>query len=337
MEYRQLGQSDVKVSAITLGTWAVGGWMWGGTDEKDALDAIAAAVDAGITSIDTAPIYGFGRSEEIVGKAVAGRRDKVQLLTKYVLRWDDAAGELSFETTGPDGKPAKVYRNARPASIIAECEQSLRRLRTDVIDLYQCHWRDHTTPVEETMTAIDKLLKDGKIRAAGVSNFTAEDIAAARKVVPLASDQPPYSMLRRDAEKEVLPYCRGNNIGVVVYSPLQLGILSGQVTMDTRYTGDDLRRRSPWYTPDNRRKVIGFIDGTLRPIAEAHDATVAQVVVNWTIHRPGVTAALVGARKARHARENAGAAAFKLTDAETARIDAALDSLDLDVHEPLPK
>lgn len=330
MEYRQLGTSELKVSAVALGTWAIGGWLWGGTDDAAAVGAIQAAVDAGVTSIDTAPIYGMGHSERIVGKAIAGRRDQVQVLTKYVLRWDLAEGEKFFDTTDPDGNPRPVYRNGRADSIVWECEQSLKRLGIDCIDLYQCHWRDNTTPVEETMKAVDKLLKAGKIRAAGVSNFTAEEIAAAAGVVPLASNQPPYSMLKRDIEADVLPYCREHNVGILAYSPLQLGILTGKVTMDREFGPGDQRRTSPHYRPANRRKVLDFLEA-ISPIAEAHNATLAQLVINWTIHRPGITAALVGARNPDQARENAAAADFELTDAETRRINDLLDNLKLDL------
>ncbi len=330
MEYRQLGDSDVKVSAVTLGTWAIGGWMWGGTDEAAAVAAIRKAVDVGMTSIDTAPIYGMGLSEEIVGKAIAGRRERVQVLTKYGMRWDLAEGQHWFDTKTPEGRQVKVHRCAKPHSVIEECERSLKRLGVDAIDLYQCHWRDPTTPVAETMQAIDKLLKAGKIRAAGVSNFSAEEIDAARKVVPLASDQPPYSMLRREIEADVLPYCRAHKVGVIVYSPLQLGILTGKVTMDRQFPPDDQRAGSPYYSPENRRKVLEFLE-QIRPIAEAHDATLAQLVINWTIHRDGVTAALVGARNPAQAAENAAADDFKLTDAETKRIGELLDKLELDL------
>ncbi len=330
MEYRQLGGSDLKVSAVTLGTWAIGGWMWGGTDERAAIDAIRQAIDAGMTSIDTAPMYGFGLSEEIVGKAIAGRRDQVQLLTKYGMRWDLAEGQMWFKTRTFDGRQVPVYRCAKAHSVIEECERSLQRLGVDVIDLYQCHWRDNTTEVAETMEAIAKLLEQGKIRAAGVSNFAPEEIDAARQVVPLASNQPPYSMVKRDIEADIVPYCIENNVGLVVYSPMQLGLLSGKLTMEREFTGDDQRRTSPYFQPDNRRKVIDFLDA-LRPIADGHDATIAQLVINWTIHRDGITAALVGARNPRQAAENAKAADFTLTEQETARINELLDALELDM------
>lgn len=330
MEYRQLGGSDLKVSAVTLGTWAIGGWMWGGTDERAAVGAIQQAIDVGMTSVDTAPMYGFGLAEEIVGKALAGRRDRVQVLTKFGMRWDLEEGQLWFRTTTFEGKEVPVYRCAKARSVIEECERSLKRLGVDVIDLYQCHWRDNTTEVAETMEAVAKLLKAGKIRAAGVSNFTVEEIDAAREVVPLASDQPPYSMVKRDIEADIVPYCVQNDVGLVVYSPLQLGLLSGKLTMEREFTGDDQRRGSPYFRPGNRRKIIDFLEG-IRPIAEEHNATVAQLVINWTIHRPGITAALVGARNPQQAAENAMAAEFTLTEDQTAQINQRLDALELDL------
>jgi len=328
MEQRQLGPSDVRITPIVLGTWAVGGWMWGGTEDAAALRAIEAAIDAGVTAIDTAPIYGFGHAEELVGQVIAGKREQVQILTKFGLRWDGAKGEEFFDTKGPDGRALKVYRVAARESVIAECERSLRRLGIDVIDLYQCHWRDHTTPVEETMDALSKLLKDGKIRAGGVSNFTAEEIDACRKVFPLASDQPQYSLLSRDIEADIVPLCREHNIGILAYSPLELGLLTGTVSAARKFPSDDLRSGSPLFSPANRRKVNDFLD-QIRPIAEAHDATLTQLVINWTIHRPGITAALVGARRPDHAKENAAAASFELSEEETARIDPLLDALKL--------
>ncbi len=329
MEYRTLGDSDVKVSVVTLGTWAIGGWLWGGQDKAEGVTAIERAVDVGITSIDTAPMYGYGRSEETVGEAVKGRRDKVQILTKYCLRWDCTEGEHYFDSVDLAGDPTTVHRNGRADSVVLECERSLKRLQTDYIDLYQCHWRDNTTPVEETMTAIEKLLKAGKIRAAGVSNFTVEDIAAARAVVPLASNQPPYSMLRRDAEADILPYCREHNIGVVVYSPLQLGLLTGKVSVDREFPDDDLRARNKLFTPANRRAVLAYLDD-IRPIAEAHNATLAQLVIAWTLRQPGVTAALVGARKPEQAAENAKAGDITLTDQDIQQINERLDKLELE-------
>src|SRR5580704_7534700 len=182
MEYRKLGNTEVKLSAITFGAWAIGGWMWGGADKKDALVAIAASYDYGVTSFDTAAIYGQGRSEEIVGEALRSlRRDKVQILTKFGMRWDEKKGTLAFKSTDNSNHPIEIYKYAGKESIIKECEDSLRRLGTDYIDLYQIHWPDSTTPVAETMEALGQLLQQGKIRAAGVSNFSAPLMAEAEK------------------------------------------------------------------------------------------------------------------------------------------------------------
>lgn len=329
MEYRQLGRSDLKPSAIVYGAWAIGGAMWGQADEEDAVAAIRASMDMGINAIDTAPLYGFGQSERLVAKAVAGRRDKVILMTKYCLRADRTEGEFFF-TMDNLGKPVKVYKNARKESIFEECERSLRDLGTDYIDLYQCHWRDNTTPVEETMEAMVRLIEQGKIRAAGVSNFTVGEIEACNKVLPLASDQPPYSMVNRGVEKDILPFCRKNNIGVVVYSPLQRGLLTGKFKPDHKFGEHDHRATQPHYKPENIRRINTFLEG-LRPFAEEHNATVPQVVINWTIQQPGITCALVGARDAKQARDNAAAGAFKLTPKEVQEITARLDELKLDL------
>ncbi|MCJ7544421.1 MAG: aldo/keto reductase [Phycisphaerae bacterium] len=331
MEYRRLGSSDVTVSVITFGAWAIGGWMWGKQDESDAIAAIETALDEGVTSIDTAPVYGFGYSEEIIGRVLSGRkRQAVQLLTKYGLRWEKQEGEFFFEPPDTTGRPVKIFRNARKADVIAECEQSLQRLRTDYIDLYQCHWRDGTTPVAETMAAMDALLKDGKIRAAGVSNFAVEEIDEARKVIPLASYQGPYSMIRRDMETNILPFCREHDLGVLAYSPLQRGLLTGKFTEDHQYAEGDNRAKSQYFKPENIRRVNAMLK-EIGPIASAHKATVAQVVIHWTLLQPGITAALVGARNAKQAKENAHAVAFTLTREEVARIDELASSLKLDL------
>jgi len=330
MEYRQLGNSKVKVTSTILGTWAIGGWLWGGTDDEAAIAAIRKAVDLGMTSIDTAPVYGFGHSEELIAKALEGRRDKVQLLTKYGLRWDLPEGAAHMKTTDSVGKEASVVKHAGKESVLKEVEDSLRRLKTDRIDLYQCHWPDESTPFEETMKAIDQLLKQGKILAAGVSNFSPEQMDCCRKVVELASDQPPYSMVKRDIEKDVIPYCVEHNIAVIVYSPLQRGLLTGKVDMNRTFPPDDGRSMSPYFKPENRRRVIDFL-AKIKPIADGHNVTLAQLAINWTIHRPGITAALVGARNPRQAEENAGATAFTLTDEETKTINDLLDELHLEL------
>jgi aryl-alcohol dehydrogenase-like predicted oxidoreductase len=327
MEHRQLGKSPIKVSVITFGAWAIGGAMWGGTDEKDSIEAIQASIDLGVTSIDTAPIYGFGKSEELVAKAIAGKRDKVQLLTKFSLRWDSTEGDKFFQLE-ENGKTYNIYRNARKKSIIAECEDSLKRLKTDHIDLYQCHWRDPTTSIDETMEALEQLLQEGKILAAGVSNFNAQEIEQANKIVPLASDQPPYSMVLRDIEKDILPYCLKHDIGLIVYSPLQRGLLTGKFKPDHKFAPGDHRVNQPHFKPDYIRRTNAFLEN-LKPIASQYKATVGQLVLNWTIQQPGITAALVGARNAAQAKENAQAAALNVSRADIDKINNLLSALEL--------
>ncbi len=327
MDYRQLGDSSLKISVITFGAWAIGGTMWGGNDEQDAIDAIQTSIDLGVTSIDTAPIYGFGKSEELVARAIKGRRDKVQLFTKFGLRWDSQDGEYFFELQ-EDGKTYPVYRNAKKKSIIEECENSLRRLQTDYIDLYQCHWRDHSTPVEETMEAMQQLLKDGKIRTVGVSNFTAEEIDQARAVVPIASNQPPYSMVLRNIERDVLPFCKEQHIGVIVYSPLQRGLLTGKFKPDHKFAAGDHRATQSEFQSENIKRVNTFLE-KLVPFAEKYGVTVGQLVINWTIHVPGITAALVGARNSAQAKENAAAYTPNISSVDLQSITILVDQLTL--------
>ena len=329
MEYRTLGASQVKVTPVALGAWAIGGWLWGGTDDKAALEGIAKAIDLGMTTIDTAAVYGFGHSEKIVGQAIKGKRQKVQVLTKFGQRWDTDQGSHTFETQDNEGRPITLHRHASRQGVLYECDQSLRCLGIDCIDLYQHHWPDPDTPIEETMDACATLLKQGKIRAVGVSNYTTAMMEEAMKVVPLASLQPPYSMLRRDIEAEIVPWCLKNGVGILAYSPLQNGILTGAVPMDRKFPPTDLRSRNKFYQPENRRRILAFLED-LRPIAARHGATLGQLVINWTMHRPGITCTLVGVRNAPQAEENAGAASFALTAEETKEINERLEALTLE-------
>ncbi len=323
MEIRKIGDSDISVSAITLGTWAIGGWMWGGTDERKAIDSIKASLDEGITAIDTAPAYGFGLSEAIVGKAIKGMRDKVRILTKYGLRWDLDEGEFHFDTHDNEGRPASIYKNSRKDSVVWECEQSLRRLGTDMIDVYQCHWRDHTTPLDETMEAMDRLVRDGKIRAAGVSNFAAEEIAECRKYFPIIVAQQPYSMIKRKAQDSVVACCREFGVGMLAYSPLQRGLLTGKITPDYEFAEDDHRKNNSDFSPESIKKINSML-AEMEPIARKHNATFAQLVIQWTVRQPAITAALVGARNAEQARENAAALSFQLTEEDLGQIEKKL-------------
>lgn len=329
MEYRQLGESNLKVSAITFGAWAIGGWMWGGAERKDALEAIRVSIDHGVTSIDTAPIYGQGLSEEIVGEAIKGqKRDQLQILTKFGMRWDLDKGTLAFKSKDNSGKDIDIYKYAGKESVIQECEDSLKRLGTDYIDLLQIHWADVTTPIEETYEAVLRLKEQGKIREAGVCNYNVEQTKAAHSVVKLASNQVPFSMLERSIEKELVPYCIENKIGILAYSPLQRGILTGKIKPGHSFNEGDTREGNRFYQPENITRINAFLD-ELRPMAESKNATVAQLVIRWTIERPGITVALVGARDANQAIQNAKAINVKLSAEEIDYINERLYKLQL--------
>jgi len=332
MQYRKLGQSDLQIPAITFGAWAIGGWNWGGSDDDAAVRAIQAGIDAGMNAIDTAPVYGFGRSEEVVGRAIAGRRAEVLLLTKVGLRWDDPRGELYFKTEDQNGKPREVWRNSKPDSIVVEVEQSLARLRTNHIDLVQVHWHDPTTPLEETMGALAKLVRQGKVRAIGVSNFTPallKEAQLALDPLPLASNQPKYSLVAREIEARILPFCRERGIGVIVYSPLEQGLLTGKVPAKRTFPQNDGRHKRATFTPENRARVNALLEQEVQPIARRHKATLAQVVLAWTVAQPGVTSAIAGARTSEQARENAGAGSLALAPEELAVIRLSFERLAL--------
>lgn len=330
MEKRQLGQSELYLSPVTFGAWAAGGWMWGGTEQNQSIEAIRASIDLGVTSIDTAPIYGQGHSEEIVREALEGiPRDKVQILTKFGMRWDLAKGKFITDSKKNDGTPISIYRYAGKESVIEECERSLKRLGTDYIDLYQIHWPDPTTPIEETMEAVLKLKEQGKIREAGVCNYNVEEMERAESVLPLASNQVPYSMVRRDIEEDVVPWCRKNKKGILAYSPLQRGLLTGKIRPDTTFGEGDTRPDEVWFQEENIRRVNKFLD-EIRPIAESKGATLAQLVIQWTLQQPGITIALVGARNPKQAEENANAAHITFTSDEAKMIDDKLDLVTLE-------
>ncbi|TJZ51805.1 aldo/keto reductase [Sphingobacterium olei] len=322
MKYKKLGNSNLEVSVITFGAWAAGGWMWGSTDRKDAVDAIRASYDVGVTSIDTAPIYGQGTSEEIVGEAIKGMaRDSVQVLTKFGMRWDLAKGDLAMNSKDNDGKAIDIYKYAGKESVIYECEQSLKRLGTDYIDLYQIHWPDSTTPIDETFEAVVQLIEQGKVRHAGVCNYSAAQMIEAGKIVPLVSNQVPYSMVNRGIEEETLPYCVVNEKSILAYSPLQRGLLTGKIYAGYQFQEGDSRATLRYFQPDFIARTNALLD-QLKPIAEEHNATLGQLVLRWTVERPGITVALAGARNAAQAIENANALKFDLSEEEIIRIDA---------------
>jgi aryl-alcohol dehydrogenase-like predicted oxidoreductase len=321
---RRLGKSNLHISPIIFGAWAIGGWMWGGADEQESIAAIHASIDAGVNTIDTAAIYGMGASEEIVAKAIAGKRDQVVIATKCGMRWNTTEGSEPWPNKTPAGEDVVVMKNAKTNSIPYECEQSLKRLRTDVIDLYQVHWPDVSTPVEETITALEKLRMEGKVRAIGVSNYDAEWLERASKVATLASDQPPFSLITRKIEKTILPWLRQHDVGAIVYSPLERGLLTGNVGPNRTFPEGDHRAKHKYFTIENRRRILAALE-EIRPIADQHKASFAQIVINWTIQEPGITAALVGARNAEQAQHNAGALAFTLSPDERAAVRRAFD------------
>jgi aryl-alcohol dehydrogenase-like predicted oxidoreductase len=329
MELRRLGKSDVMVTPMAFGAWAIGGWMWGGAEETAAINAIKAAYDAGITNIDTAPVYGFGRSEELVGKAMDGiSRDKYQVLTKFGMNWQTEEGEYFFDTKNNDGKPFRMFKWASKEKIMQECEDSLRRLKTDYIDLYQIHWPDATTPISETFEAVQKLMEQGKIRAAGVCNYNEAQVEKALKTINLVSNQVPYSMLNRNIEKNIIPQALQKGMGIIPYSPLQRGLLTGKIKPGHNFNEGDSREGNLYYTGENIRRANALLE-QIKPIAEQHNATLAQLVINWTIHRPAVACVLVGARDEKQVADNAKSLSFKLSNEELEQITAAADNFSL--------
>lgn len=327
MEYRKLARTELTLSAITFGAWAAGGWMWGKTDHDTAVKAIKAAYDNGVTSIDTAPIYGQGESERIVGEAIKGiPRDRVQILTKYGMRWDSDKGDFAFKSEDNQGTPIDIYKYAGKESVIKECEDSLRRLGTDYIDLYQIHWPDRTTPLSETFEAVERLIEQGKVRYAGVCNFDAALMEDAAKVINLVSDQIPYSMVNRGMERDTIPYCMRNQKSVIVYSPLERGLLTGKMHPGQEFAEGDHRKTNPFFTRESIKKTNAFLD-KLKPLADEKGATLGQLVIRWTIAHPGITVALVGARNPEQAVQNAAAADIILTDEEIQFINQQIDHM----------
>lgn len=318
MLLRKLGRSNISASAVGLGTWAIGGWMWGGTDEAAAIAAIQAAIDDGVTLIDTAPAYGMGRSEEIVGQAIKGRRDKVVLATKCGLVWHVQKGNYFFSQ---QDKP--VHRHLGRESIRHEVEESLRRLGTDYIDHYITHWQDPTTPISETMAALEELKAEGKIRSIGASNCSVDDVRTYVSAGQLDAVQEEYSMVKRQLEQTLLPLCIETSVSVLSYSTLALGLLAGRIAPERAFTGDDLRKENPRFSQANRVKVNAFMDD-IQPVADQHGAKLAQVVIAWSLAQPGITFSLCGARNPAQARENAAAGRLRLSTSDLAAIDTAI-------------
>ena len=310
VEMVEIPSTSLRASRIALGTWAIGGWMWGGSDETDAIRTIHAALDRGINLIDTAPVYGFGRSEEIVGKALAvgGRRTRALIATKAGLDWQG-------------GRP---FRNAQKARIIEEVENSLRRLQTDVIDLYKVHWPDPNTPTEEVAEAMGALYRAGKIRAVGVSNFSPAQMDEFRKVTPLHTAQPPYNLFERSIEEDVLPYCRTNDIAVLAYGSLCRGLLSGRMSAASRFTGDDLRKSDPKFQDPRFEQYLAAVGQLDRLAKERFGKRVIQLAVRWVLDRNGMNIALWGARRSEQLAPVSDVFGWRIDNESMAEIDRIL-------------
>ncbi len=281
MQFAGIPGTSLEVSRIGIGTWAIGGWMWGGSEEKESIETIRTALDQGITVVDTAPVYGFGRSEEIVGRALAasGLRSRAIISTKTGLEWRDG----------------KVFRNASRERIAREVEDSLTRLRTHYIDIYQVHWPDLLVPMEETASAMAELYKQGKIRAIGVSNFSVAQMEAFRQVAPLHVLQSPYNLFERGIEDEILPYCRRNDIAVLGYGALCRGLLSGSMRRDTTFGGDDLRKNDPKFQHPRFAQYLAAVERLDLLAQYRYGKRVIHLAVRWMLDH-GVTVALWGAR-----------------------------------------
>ena len=329
MKYRKLENTDLSLSEVTFGAWAAGGWMWGGTQRNEAIDAIRESFTLGVTTIDTAPIYGQGASEEIVGEATKGLpRDQIQILTKYGMRWDLKKGDFAFSSKMNDGTAIDIYKYAGKKSIIKECEDSLKRLGTDYIDLYQIHWPDNTTPMAESMEAVSRLIEQGKVRYAGVCNYNTAQMAEAEKYIFLASNQVPYSMVKRDLESELVPYCLENGKSIIAYSPLERGLLTGKMKPGYTFSKDDHRKDISFYKDENLQRIREFLN-LLQPIANEKKLTLGQLVILWTLQQPGINIVLVGARNSDQARQNARAIDSQLNEEELATITGHVQRLQL--------
>lgn len=300
---RELGKSGIQVSAVGVGTWAVGGTMWGGTDESGAVEAIRRALDGGVNLIDTAPIYGFGLADRLIARAMEGRtRDSVVIATKVGLNWESTEGKPHFTVEG-----RKVRINLRPEAMRRQLEDTLDRLGTDHVDLLQINLPDPTTPIEDTVSALLDLMEEGKARAVGVSNASVEQMGQYLATGFLDAHQGLFNMLDRELEREVLPFCRERRIAVLAYSPLAQGLLTGRVTEARAFAEGDLRARNPRFRGRKLQAVRDLLEA-LAPLRESAGLSPAQFAVAWAINQPGVTSALVGLRDADQADEALGAA-----------------------------
>ncbi|PSH03433.1 MAG: aldo/keto reductase [Acidobacteria bacterium] len=312
METRKLGNSDLELTLIGFGAWAIGGgnweYGWGPQDDRKSVEAILRALEGGVNWIDTAAVYGLGHSEEIVADALAATSNKPYIFTKCSMCWD---------------ANRQIYRSLKKDSLREELESSLRRLKLDAIDLYQIHWPDPAVDIEEGWEALARFKEEGKVRYIGVSNFNVEQMKRAQKIAPITSLQPPYSLVRPAVEKEILPFCKENNIGVINYAPMASGLLTGKMTAE-RIAGmpeDDWRRSAPQFNEPQLTRNLKLVE-LLREIGNAHNVQPGVVAIAWTLRNPAITAAIVGARSALQVEGILPAATFRLSDEEAARINA---------------
>lgn len=312
MEYRDLGDSGIRVSVIGLGGWAYGGGVWGEVDDEESVATIYRALDLGINLIDTAEIYGSGRSEEVIGRALRGNRERAVVATKVSPQHLDRRG------------------------VVAALEWSLRRLQTDYVDLYQIHWPNRKIRIAETMETLMELLESGKIRAIGVSNFSKEQLEEALRFGSVHSVQPPYSLIWRMVEKDVVPFCREHGIAVLAYSPLAQGLLTGKFNLENRPAEGEIRSKNRLFKNEETYRAACQVARELEVYARRHRKTVAQIAINWVIQQPGLTSALVGAKRPSQVEENAAAADFRLSPEEVAEIarlgDRVMATLDDNPH-----
>ncbi|PIQ98048.1 MAG: oxidoreductase [Nitrospinae bacterium CG11_big_fil_rev_8_21_14_0_20_56_8] len=308
MEYRKLGGTDLEISAIGFGAWGIGGApFWNNEGDAASARALRKALDLGINFFDTAPVYGFGHSETLIGKTLKPVRDKVIYATKCGLRWSQKALK-------------GISHNAKKSSIFEEIEDSLKRMQTDYIDLYQVHWPDSKTPQEETMEALLELQRQGKIRHIGVSNYSVEQMQACLKVGRIVSLQPEYSLVNRSIEKETVPFCRENHIGIIAYSPLASGVLTGKYDKNTRFTDWRGKGIIGTFSGDGYHKIIDRVE-RLKELAGQAGKTCGQMAINWIVHQPGLTCALLGVKNDKQMEENVQALGWTLGSEQSAEID----------------
>lgn len=311
MERIRFGQTEMEVSRIVLGTWVTGGWAWGGSDENEALRAVLHALELGINFIDTAPVYGFGKSERIIGQALKewGSREQIVIATKCGLEWDDKE---------------RIRRNSSPKRIFEEIDQSLRRLGVDYIDLYQIHWPDPKTPSEMFMEAMIKIQEKGKIRYIGVSNFNKDQLIDCLNCGPIHSLQPPFNIFEQEARIELLPFCQEHGIPTLAYGGLCRGLLTGKFTGDESFPRGDLRRADPKFKPDRFKNYVKAVNA-ISKLASSYGKSVAQFALRWALQQPGITTVIAGARTAAQVEENVGAANWQISDQHLADVQSILE------------